>query len=109
MWCRRAARPFAFPLASRKVSDTGTGAISGPPKANSQSRRWSSGPDSAGYEQLASILGRLVPVLERSGLATAAELGIETMAQRLREEAIALGQCIVFPTLIGAWCRVARG
>ena len=56
-----------------------------------------------------SILGRLVPVLERSGLATAAEIRIETMAQRLREEAIALGQCIVFPTLIGAWCRVARG
>jgi hypothetical protein len=64
------------------------------------------GPDSVGYEQLAAILGRLAPILEQSGLATTAEIGIEIMAQRLREEAVALNQCIVFPTLIGAWCRV---
>src|SRR5262245_50426438 len=62
------------------------------------------GPDSAGYEQVAAILAHLVPILERSGMATAAEIGIETLAQRLREEALALDQCIVYPTLIGAWC-----
>jgi hypothetical protein len=67
------------------------------------------GSDSAVYEQLAAILERLLPVLERSGLATAAEIGIETLAHRLREEAVALQQCIVFPTLIGAWCRIVGG
>jgi 2-polyprenyl-3-methyl-5-hydroxy-6-metoxy-1,4-benzoquinol methylase len=78
-----------------------------PPPKMIAAGRVEGGPDSACYEQLAAILERLLPVLERSGLATAAEVGIATLALRLREEAAALQQCIVFPTLIGAWCRIA--
>ena len=58
-----------------------------------------------GYEILAGTIQSLLPVMELLGIATAAEANVTTLAQRMREEAIAR-KCIAFsPALIGAWAR----
>ena len=47
----------------------------------------------------------LLPLMERTGLATAAEVGLDTLAARLREEVVAADATVVPPPLIGAWAR----
>jgi ubiquinone/menaquinone biosynthesis C-methylase UbiE len=61
------------------------------------------GPDSEFYEQLASVVRTLLPHIERLGLASRAEIDIDTLADRLRDEAVTLGSVAVWPPLIGAW------
>ena len=63
------------------------------------------GPDSPVYDYLAAILRSLLPMAERLGVATAAEIEIETLAERLRDEAVQHNACIMPPPLIGAWTR----
>jgi SAM-dependent methyltransferase len=63
------------------------------------------GPDSIIYEYMAETLRSLLPALERTGVATAAEVGIDTLADRLREEALACEAWIMPPPFIGAWSR----
>jgi hypothetical protein len=58
------------------------------------------------YELIADLLRSLLPVLERAGAATAADVEIDTMAERLRKEAVAHDGCIMLPPLIGAWVRL---
>ncbi len=67
--------------------------------------RVEAGPESPAYEQVAGIVRTLLPALERTGVATAAEVDINTLAQRLRAEAVALNAVIVTPPLIAAWSR----
>jgi hypothetical protein len=43
---------------------------------------------------------------ERAGVATAAEIAIETLAERLRNEAVENNACIMPPPLVGAWARL---
>ena len=45
--------------------------------------------------------------MERVGVASAAEVSIDTLADRLRQEAIELGSCIMLPPLVGAWTRTS--
>jgi hypothetical protein len=52
---------------------------------------------------LADIIGALLPEIERLGIASAAEVGIETLAERLRAELAAGGGTIASPSVIGAW------
>src|SRR5262249_16622770 len=54
------------------------------------------------YDYLADVLRSLLPMAERTGVATAAEVDIDTMAERLRREAVANDACIMLPPLIGA-------
>jgi SAM-dependent methyltransferase len=55
---------------------------------------------------LADIVGTLLPEMERLGVATAAEVGVETLASRMIAEAAA-GDCILVGRYeIGAWSRV---
>lgn len=70
------------------------------------SGRAEGGPRSFAYDHLATSLRSLLPVLERFGIATAAELDPDTLAERLRQEALESRACIVPPPLIGAWARV---
>src|SRR5262249_25047052 len=63
------------------------------------------GPDSPVYDYLAAILRSLLPLAERLGVATAAEIEIETMAERLRNEAVQQNASVMPPPLIGAWTR----
>jgi 2-polyprenyl-3-methyl-5-hydroxy-6-metoxy-1,4-benzoquinol methylase len=56
------------------------------------------------------LVGDVVPVLLheilRLGVATAAEIGVETLAERMANEAISNDSVIVGRLEIGAWCRV---
>ena len=67
------------------------------------------GPDSPIYDQVAQISRTLLPLMARTGVATAEEVGIETLADRLREEAVALDATLVSPAFIGAWTRHGVG
>jgi ubiquinone/menaquinone biosynthesis C-methylase UbiE len=58
------------------------------------------------YEYLAAVLRSLLPITERVGVATAAEVDIDTMAERLRSEAVTNNACIMLPPLVGAWTRL---
>ena len=62
------------------------------------------GPHSPVYDWLADTLRSLLPMAERLGV-TAAEVEIETLAERLRKEALQNTACIMPPPLIGAWTR----
>ena len=53
--------------------------------------------------------GELSDHLLRAGTASAGEIGIATLANRLREEAMALRATHVAPPLIAAWTRTPVG
>ncbi len=55
---------------------------------------------------LAELLVSLAATLERLGIATAAEVGVETLADRLQREVTELDCAIIGRAEIGAWSRV---
>lgn len=63
--------------------------------------------DPAGPRLAAETVRTLLPVLEKAGIATAAEVGIDTFEARLAEEIGRLGTMFKPPALVGAWARVA--
>jgi SAM-dependent methyltransferase len=63
------------------------------------------GPDSSLYAFVEQMTRNLLPVMEKTGVATAEEVSIETLAARLRDEAVAQDAVLVLPPLIGAWTR----
>jgi hypothetical protein len=64
------------------------------------------GPDSAGYAVLAAVTRSLLPAIEKFGIATAAEVDIDTLEDRLRDATVAANACWLSPVLAGAWSRV---
>lgn len=54
----------------------------------------------------ANLVGTLLPEMERLGVATAAEVGLATLAERMQAEAEANGSVIIGRSEIGAWTRV---
>ncbi len=69
------------------------------------SARIDGGPDAPAHDYIADIVASLLPMMERFGVATAAEVGIETLAARLREEATNGDGVMISPALVGAWTR----
>jgi 2-polyprenyl-3-methyl-5-hydroxy-6-metoxy-1,4-benzoquinol methylase len=65
------------------------------------------GPTSPGYEDMVRVLRSLLPLIERSGIANIAEIGIDTLAERLREDAVANDRVIFLSRVVGAWARLA--
>jgi ubiquinone/menaquinone biosynthesis C-methylase UbiE len=63
------------------------------------------GPNSQIYDYLAETMRSLLPVMEHTGVATAAEVDIDSVAERLRNEAVSQNAGIMPPPLIGAWAR----
>jgi SAM-dependent methyltransferase len=63
------------------------------------------GPDSMVYDQVTQITRTLLPLMEKTGVATAEAVGIDTMAGRLRDEALTRRATLVAPSLIAAWTR----
>lgn len=62
------------------------------------------GPDDpAGVALLAGIIRTAAPLIERTGVATAEEIGVETFAQRLRDELQRSSAVWAHPTLFSAW------
>jgi SAM-dependent methyltransferase len=70
-----------------------------------QGARVESGPDSPVYAWLAETARTLLPLMERTGVASAAEVEVDTLAARLREEIVTAEATVVPPPLIGAWTR----
>jgi SAM-dependent methyltransferase len=63
--------------------------------------------DIAVFEQLAGITRTLLPVMERAGVATPAEVDVDTLAARLQRAAQTHDATVVAPLFIGAWARRA--
>lgn len=48
----------------------------------------------------------LLPEMVRLGVATHEDVGLETLLERMHEEAVAKGSVVVGPLEVGAWCQV---
>ena len=48
----------------------------------------------------------LLPAIEKFGIATVAEVDIDTLADRLRKATIAADACWLSPVMVGAWARI---
>jgi len=70
------------------------------------SARAEGGPQSPIYEYFARTLASVLPMTERAGLASAAEIDIKTLAERIRADAVENHRITYSPRLIGAWTRV---
>ncbi|WP_051334014.1 class I SAM-dependent methyltransferase [Mesorhizobium sp. WSM3224] len=65
-----------------------------------------SGPASPLYNYISETLRSLLPVAERLGIATAEEIGIDTLAERLCREAVEQRACVMTPPFVGAWTNI---
>jgi 2-polyprenyl-3-methyl-5-hydroxy-6-metoxy-1,4-benzoquinol methylase len=63
------------------------------------------GPQCPTYEIVAEVVQSLLPVMEKLKIANAAEVGISTLAQRMRDEVVALKGVVLSAGFIGAWSR----
>jgi SAM-dependent methyltransferase len=63
------------------------------------------GPEVGVHAMLAGWLRSVLPAIEEFGIATAAEVEIDTLADRLHAELAAHGGCVTSPLLIGASAR----
>ena len=61
------------------------------------------GPQSPLYDYIANTMRSLLPTIERMCVATAAEVDVDTLAERLRQELAERHACIMPPPFIGAW------
>ena len=67
-----------------------------------------SGPDWLGYEWIAEGIRTMLPVLLQFNFATEAEIDIETLEDRIREEAVTNQSVVTIPHHIGAWTNVSQ-
>jgi len=63
------------------------------------------GLDSPIYDLVGQMTRVMLPLIQRTGVATAEEVGVETLVERMRQEAVALDATLVTPPFIGAWTR----
>jgi SAM-dependent methyltransferase len=63
------------------------------------------GPQCPAYEILADVVRSLLPAMEKLNIASAMEVEISTLAQRMRDEVVALKGVVVSAGFIGAWSR----
>jgi hypothetical protein len=57
-------------------------------------------------ELVTDLVETLLPEVRRLGGATAADIGVETLSERIRREVISSGSVIVGRWEIGAWSRL---
>jgi 2-polyprenyl-3-methyl-5-hydroxy-6-metoxy-1,4-benzoquinol methylase len=65
------------------------------------------GPDFAGYRYYAEAVRSMLPLMEQHEVVSAAEVDIDTLADRLRAEALAVDATITLPPIAAAWTRKA--
>jgi ubiquinone/menaquinone biosynthesis C-methylase UbiE len=70
--------------------------------------RVESGPSSLAYAAVAKVVESAAPMMERLGVATPADLQLETLEQRIRDEVVQADAVVFMPMFVGAWTRVAR-
>ena len=61
--------------------------------------------DWPGYSYVANSFRSVIPLLEHYGIATAEEVDIDTIPQRVRAEIVAAKRPVVIPPHFGAWAR----
>jgi ubiquinone/menaquinone biosynthesis C-methylase UbiE len=65
------------------------------------------GPQSwAGYSYVANGFRSLLPLIVEYGIATEEEVGLETLAERVRQEVVAAKRPLLLPPHVTAWARV---
>ncbi|HLI07832.1 MAG TPA: methyltransferase domain-containing protein [Ktedonobacteraceae bacterium] len=64
------------------------------------------GPDWGWYDVIAETIRSLLPVIIRYGIATAEEIGIDTLAERCREAMDRQRSVAIGPSYISAWTRI---
>jgi ubiquinone/menaquinone biosynthesis C-methylase UbiE len=69
--------------------------------------RIETGADSPAYAYLAQTIRSLLPMIEKTGVATKEQVDIETLADRLRDEVVSRDAVIHLPELIASWTRKA--
>lgn len=62
----------------------------------------------AGYETLAGVVRDLLPLIQQFGIASAEEVGIDTLAKRLREEVASANGVVRVPVFVSAWTRTGE-
>jgi 2-polyprenyl-3-methyl-5-hydroxy-6-metoxy-1,4-benzoquinol methylase len=67
------------------------------------------GPATTGYGYAVGVLRSLLPWIERTGIASAAEIDIDTLAVRMREDALIHERVMFLPRVMGAWTALPRG
>jgi ubiquinone/menaquinone biosynthesis C-methylase UbiE len=104
-WIRETIRRAGFEtdMGSRLFPTFLGAGLPGP--AMSLDGRVEGGAGSPVYELMAETVRSLLPAMERLGVASAAAVGVETLAARLEAEVCAAGGVVVFPPLVGAWAR----
>lgn len=70
-----------------------------------QMARVEHGPDALGYVWMEQLTRTLLPVMEKTGVATPEEVQVDTLAARIRDEVVTKQAVIVLPPFIGAWAR----
>jgi SAM-dependent methyltransferase len=68
--------------------------------------RVESGPLSPAYAAVARVVASAAPMMERLGVATIAELDLETLEARMRDEIVERSAVVFMPRFVGAWTRV---
>jgi ubiquinone/menaquinone biosynthesis C-methylase UbiE len=63
--------------------------------------------DSPYYRLIAEFIRTLLPAMECLGVATAAEVDVDTLEERIRTEIHGQGTIVMTPPLVGAWARRA--
>ena len=64
------------------------------------------GPEWVGYGYIASLIRTLLPVMVKFGVATAEEVGIDTLEERFRDEVVSQGGVVTTWGFITAWARL---
>ncbi len=64
------------------------------------------GPQADAYDYLADTVRSLLPSIEQLGVATAQEVDVDTLADRLRRIAEQKEHCIFYPRMVGGWARL---
>jgi ubiquinone/menaquinone biosynthesis C-methylase UbiE len=61
--------------------------------------------DTALFHQLAGVTRTLLPIMEKNGIATAAQVEVDTLAERLQSAVAAADATVIAPLFVGAWAR----
>jgi hypothetical protein len=69
--------------------------------------RIASGSEEAGFEFVTESVRSLMPFMDKLGIATPEEIGIDTLYARLVGEAANGEHCIFYPRLVGAWATTS--
>jgi hypothetical protein len=66
------------------------------------------GPEARGYEYATQVLRSLLLTVEHNGVATAAEIEVDSLADRLLEDADSRKAIVFTPRLVGAWASAPQ-